>query len=235
MKAATDLMLAIAAIAPPLRTAQFGPGVNAHYFKPTWVLNDAAIKGDTIYVIYTQPGRYSRPLLGLLRNGLILNIPLKRVYVSLAFVDDDADSQGIRVMGGVDSYSINGAPATLIARPSGRGRTMFTLTDGNICVEGGASSGIAVSEMDKSHHTRAILTTNELKAATDGLLDRAFAIRCNHFHGEDFATVGTAITVVFRLVHNKATLISTGRVFVSDAKHLLIQSDNFELLKADAR
>lgn len=233
-----ERMIAVAAIAPPLSAATFGSGVDVRHYLPQWTLNQAVASERTLYIVYTPPARFSHPLVGILHMASIHNIPLAHTYVSLGLAGDRPFMSGTRVNGGGDYYSIDGAVATLTHDPhlSVEKRVPHhTLSNGETCVSGSAGSGVAIYSMDEAGRRHPLLTTNELHVATRGLLDDPYTVRCNHFHGEDFATIGSGVNVVLRLNGHGAILFSSGYVVASDDDLLLIQANDNELLEAAAR
>jgi len=225
-------------IAPPLSDVNFGSGVEIHRFTPSWALEDATVFDDTLYVIEEAKGYgphgYADPLLGILDNGHVLNVPLPQDYRWLTFIGGGVRAQ--RYNGGsgliTDLYALDGDRVRPISRPKPYEPIPQTLIDGDHCVAGSPKSGIAIYEVGRSSHRRPILSVDELKAATKGAIDQPYPVWCTHFHGEDFAFMNGRIGLIFRLYHGRASILTTGRFAAIGENDILIEDINYELLQA---
>lgn len=232
----SDRMFAVQKYAPLAKSVTFGPNIVVHRFDPQWSLEDAAIIHNAIYVVYASSRTISFQRLGRLTNGQLQDIPLARDYSGLGFVYSNTALQGIRPRGGLDWYAIDGAKATLIPNPrTNTDRKIHTLANGEWCYPGLPGSGSAIDAMSVGMHRHSILSTRQLELATHGILDEAYAARCDNFNGQNFATVGPGVNVVFEIADGKARLFSIGRIVISDRNHLLIQAENWKLIEADVQ
>ena len=195
---------------------------------------DATIIGRSLYVVY-EVTKFSRlDLVAELTKDALRPIQLPRDYAGMSFIDNGTLVQGIRPLGGVDWFELRGTQAIPVARtrPQPDSNTLYTLTDGNRCEDGAPGSGVAILEVDGHGRARPLITSAALKAATGGILDAGYAVSCRHFDGEDFATLNTGLTIIFRIANGHATPFATGEIMASNDDVLLLRNNDYVLLEA---
>jgi hypothetical protein len=214
----------LVAQAPAIGKKSFGPGVDVSILKPAWLFSEARVVDETLYVTYyTQQSAQQQ--IATVSRGVLHPIFLAQDHWALSF------ENGNRVIASGNSgvfnawYLLRGGRAIAIPRPASPvyGIPHHVLADGDSCADGMAGSGSALDDI-KAHHRISILTEAAMSHATNGALTKAVGVYCDHFHGNNYATMDTP-GVIFRLDGKNASLISSGWIEAASDRHLLIESD----------
>jgi len=209
------------ALAPALGKNSFGAGVDVTVFRPSWLLSEARVVDETLYVTYnTEQSPYQE--ISSLARGVLHPIRLPRGYYALSFRNGNRLISAVRPSGARDWYELKAGEAILTSAPSlpAYGVPPHVLTDGDSCADGLEGSGSALDEL-RAHRRVSILTSVAMSRATGGTLARAIEVYCDHFHGANYATLDGP-GVIMELDGNGATLVGNGWIQAASERYLLI-------------
>jgi len=221
------------ALTPALGMRSFGDGVDVTVFRPSWLLGEARVVDETLYVTYnTEQSPYQE--IATLARGVLHPIRLPRGYYALSFRNGNRLISAVRPSGERDWYELKAGKAILTSAPSlpAYGVPPHVLTDGDSCADGLVGSGSALDEL-RSHRRVSILTSMAMSRATAGALTRAIEVYCDHFHGANYATLD-APGIMMQLDGESATLVGNGWIQAASERHLLITTRDGTMVEVSA-
>jgi hypothetical protein len=214
----------LVARAPVIGKTSFGPGVDVSVLRSSWLFSEARVVDETLYVTYyTQQS--ARQQIATVSRGVLHPVLLPQNYWALSFENDN------RVIAAGDSgvfsewFELRGGRAIAIPRPASPvyGVPHHVLADGDTCADGMAGSGSALDDI-RAHHRVSILTDAAMSHATNGALEKAVGVYCDHFNGKNYATMDDP-GVIFRIDGQDASLVADGWIEAASDRHMLIQSN----------
>ena len=209
------------ALAPVLGKSSFGAGADVTVFRPSWLLGEARVVDDTLYVTYnTEQSPYQG--IASLARGALHPVRLPRDYYALSFRNGNRLLSAVRPSGERDWYELKAGQALLTSAPAdpAYGVPLHVLADGDSCTDGLDGSGSALDEL-RAHHRVGILTTTAMLRTTGGALARAIEVYCDHFNGANYATLD-APGIIMQLGRTGASIVGSGWIQASSDRHLLI-------------
>jgi hypothetical protein len=209
------------ALAPKLGKNSFGAGVDVTVFRPSWLLGEARVVDETLYVTYNTEQSPYQEIASLVR-GVLHPILLPRGYYALSFRNGNRLISAVLPSGARDWYELRAGGAILTNAPSlpAYGVPPHVLADGDSCADGLVGSGSALDEL-RAHHRVSILTSVAMSRPTGGTLARAIEVYCDHFHGANYATLDS-LGIIMQLDGDGATLVGNGWIQAASERHLLI-------------
>ena len=222
---------------PAFGKESFGPGLDVTVFRHWWAFSQARVLDGALYVTYEYLGP-GKPFvgIGLLSGGVLHQLRLRRGdYSEIHFMTDNRIISATRPRDGADWYSLLGAKADPIPRPSSPafGEQAHLLADGDQCFGGAAGSGSAIVEKRKGRLVR-LVSSAALSRATFGAMSQAVDVYCDHFHGRDYAS-SIDPDIILQIDGGNVRLVGAGQVMAASDRRLLIETRNGVLVEADAR
>jgi hypothetical protein len=219
--------------APALGKNSFGAGVDVTVFRPSWLLSEARIVDETLYVTYNTEQSPYQEIASLVR-GVLHPIRLPRGYYALSFRNGNRLISAVRPGGARDWYELKAEEAILTSAPSlpAYGIPPHVLTNGDSCTDGLEGSGSALDEL-RAHRRVSILTPVAMSRATGGTLSRAIEVYCDHFHGANYATLDGP-GIIMQLHGDGATIVGNGWIQAASERYLLITKRDGSMVEAFA-
>lgn len=217
---------------PALGSTSFGPGVEVTSFKPKWLLGEARVLDETIYVTFnTEVSPYQA--LATVSHGVLYPIRLAADYYTISFRNENRLLSAGRPNGEQDWYEIEDGKVMATSAPSAPayGVPLHVSADGDSCSDGLPGTGSALDEI-RDHRRVSILSPPAMLRATGGLLDRASEVYCDRFHGRTYATLDK-LGVILRLDGDSATLVGQGWIQAASDHHALITTRGPMMLEVD--
>jgi hypothetical protein len=221
------------ALAPALGKSSFGPGVDVTVFKPSWLLGEARVVDETVYVTYnTEQSPYQE--IASLARGVLHPIRLPGDYYALSFRNGNRMLLGVRPNGARDWYEIRAGEVVLTSAPSSPayGVPPHVLADGDSCADGLVGGESALDEL-RAHRRVSVLTPVAMSRATGGALSRAIEVYCDHFRRANYATLDGP-GIIMQLDGDGATLVGNGWIQAASEGHLLITKRDGLMVEAVA-
>ncbi|HET9343400.1 MAG TPA: hypothetical protein VFO25_10845 [Candidatus Eremiobacteraceae bacterium] len=219
--------------APVIGKTSFGPGVHVSIFKPTWLFSEARVVDDRLYVMYYAQGS-QRQQIATLSRGVLHPVQLAHDYWVLSFENDNRLISAKGSGSQRDWYELRGGQAIAVSPPASPvyGLPHHVLADGDTCTDGMAGTGSALDDI-VAHRRVSILTDAAMSHATNGVLEKAIGVWCDHFHGKNYATMDVP-GVIFRLDGKNVSLISAGWIEAANDHYILIETQNV-FIEAEVR
>lgn len=231
----------IAARAPALSRAYFGPRIRTAYYAGVGIENGVVTDDGTMYVtqVVTQPQGTMRQFytLSILSAGRLIPVRLPPPSRNPSFpgylaLDFDGRTHGNSVFVDASDYdghqfvlAINGANSSVTGLRRTEGLFVNGFGAGSRCMQRSEpGSPYLLWLVDAAGKKSPLLSQAELARATGGILDTTantnISLTCSYFDGENFINVRDSVAAfVMRLKAAHAAVVSSGFFDVSGKNH----------------